>query len=148
MSYHEKQTIVNIFSGLPISAIFALIVYRKHTSGAIDITSDVKIWGLLLLIFIGVSIAARIIIQIIFHIINVIATREEDTPPKDERDKLISLRSIRNAYYAMSAVFFGTIVLLALGMAFYGVFIAFFISGLITEIVENSSQLYYYRKGI
>ncbi|MEE4215930.1 MAG: hypothetical protein V2I34_12755, partial [Bacteroidales bacterium] len=80
MLYHEKQNYVNIFSGLLITAVFALIVYNKQMAGIIDLTGDYRLWGYLLLIFVGVSVVARIIIQIVFHIINVIITREEDIP--------------------------------------------------------------------
>lgn len=147
MYYHEKQNYVNIFSGIFITAVFACIVYQRHRAGHIDITGDYKTWGILMLIFVGISIVVRIIIQIIFHIINAIVTREEDIPKKDERDRLIGLKATRNAYYAMSGIMVLTILLLAVGMPVYGIFIAFVISGLVTELVENSSQIYYYRKG-
>ena len=146
MYYHEKQNYVNIFSAILITAVYAFIVYRKHLAGSIDLSGDLRIWGILLLIFIGVSIVARIVIQIIFHIFHVAATRQEDIPAKDERDKLIGLKATRNAYYTLSGIFFLTIVLVALGMPLYGVFIAFICGGMVSEIVENSSQIYYYRK--
>ncbi|MGW8316519.1 MAG: hypothetical protein ACWGNV_13025 [Bacteroidales bacterium] len=146
MYYHEKQNYVNIFSGILITAVFAYIVYQKHLAGSIDITGDYKTWGILMLVFVGISIVARIVIQIIFHIINAIVTREEEIPKKDERDKMIGLKATRNAYYALSGIMVVTILLLAVGMPVYGVFIAFVISGLVTEIVENSSQIFYYRK--
>jgi hypothetical protein len=95
---------------------------------------------------VGVSVVARIIIQIVFHIINVIITREEDIPKKDERDKMIALKATRNAFYSLSGVLLTLIILLALGVPINAVFIAFIIGGLITEIVENSSQIYYYRR--
>ena len=39
-------------------------------------------------------------------------------------------------------------VALALGMPVYGMFIALVVSGLIAEILDNGSQIYYYRKGV
>lgn len=146
MLYHEKQNYVNIFSGILITAVFALIVYNKQMAGIIDLTGDYRLWGYLLLIFVGVSVIARIIIQIVFHIINVIITREEDVPKKDERDKMIALKATRNAFYSLSGVLLTLIILLALGVPINAVFIAFIIGGLVTEIVENSSQIYYYRR--
>jgi hypothetical protein len=114
--------------------------------GSIDITEDFRSWGYLLLLFIGISILARIIIQIVFHIVNVIVTREEDIPKKDERDKLIALKATRNAYYSLSGILLATIILLAAGLHVFVVFISFILGGLVTEIVENISQIYYYRK--
>lgn len=147
MHYHEKQNYVNIFSGILITALFALIVYQKHATGAIDITGDYRTWGILMLIFVGISIVTRVVIQIFFHIINAILTREENVPRKDERDKMIGLKSVRNAYYALSGIMVLTILLLAVGMPVYGVFIAFVLAGLFTELIENISQIWYYRKG-
>jgi len=148
MSYHEKENIVNIFSGLLISAIYASIVYQKHLAGQFDLTQDYKTWGIIFLIFILVSIVARIIIYIIFHILNAIATREEKLPVEDERVKMIKLKSTRNAHVAFSISFATSFILLALGMPIYGIFIVFIIGGLISEIVDNSSQLIYHKKGI
>ncbi|MFW5820124.1 MAG: hypothetical protein ACOCWA_02450 [Bacteroidota bacterium] len=148
MSYQEKENIVNILSGLLITGIFAWIVYQGHMQGRFDLTEDFSKWGIIFLIFIGVSIVARIIIYIIFHIINYIATREEDIPVSDERDKLIKLKATRNSHYAFSAGFGLSVVSLAIGMPVYGIFIAFIASGLISEIVDNGSQLYYQRKGV
>lgn len=148
MTYQEKQNVVNMVSGLLITAVYALIVYQKHQQGVFDLTQDFHKWGVLFLIFIGVSVAARIVILIIFHIINAIATREEKVPEEDERDKLVKLKATRNAYYAFTGGFVLSVIGLALGMPVHWIFIAFVGVGLIAEILENSSQIYYYRKGV
>mgnify|MGYP001129106672 CR=1 FL=1 len=148
MTYQEKQNIVNMGSGILITLIYAMIIYNRHADGLFDLTQDYRSWGIAFLIFIGISIVARIIIQIIFHIFNAIATREEDVPKEDERDKLIKLKATRNSYYAFTGGFIISVIALALGMPVYGIFIVFVISGLLSEIVDNSSQIYYYRKGV
>ena len=148
MSYQEKQNIVNIFSGLLITAIYAWMVYQRQLQGQFDLTEDFQTWGLIFLIFIGISIVVRIIIQIIFHIINAIATREEDVPVEDERDQLIKLKATRNSYYAFTGGFVLSVLGLAVGMPVHWIFVAFVGFGLIAEILDNGSQIYYYRKGI
>jgi uncharacterized membrane protein len=148
MSYQERMNIVNIVSGLLITPIYAWIVYQRHLQGRFDLTDDFKTWGIIFLVFMGVSIVARIIIYIIFHILNAIATREEDIPGEDERDKLVKLKSTRNSHYAFSISMVLGFVLLAAGMPIYGLFIVFIISGLFSEIVDNGSQIFYYRKGL
>ena len=148
MSYQEKQNIVNIFSGLLVTVIYALLVYQRHLQGNFDLTEDFRTWGIIFLIFIGISIVVRIIIQIIFHIANAIATREENIPVEDERDQLIKLKATRNSYYAFTSGFVLSVVGLALGMPVHWIFIAFVGFGLIAEILDNGSQIYYYRKGI
>ncbi len=148
MSYQVKQNIVNILSGVLITAFYALIVIQRHQEGQFNLKEDFDAWGVIFLIYIGVSIVARIIIQIVFHIINAIATREEEVPVTDERDKLISLKATRNSYYVFSSGFVLAVMSLAIGMPVYGIFIAFVATGLLAEIIDNSSQIYYYRKGI
>lgn len=148
MSYQEKQNIVNIFSALLVTVIFALMVFNRQQQGQFDLTVDFRTWGTIFLIFIGISIVVRIIIQIIFHIINAIATREEKVPTEDERDKLIKLKATRNSYYAFTSGFVLSVLGLAAGMPVYWIFIAFVGFGLIAEIVDNGSQIYYYRKGV
>jgi uncharacterized membrane protein len=148
MSYREKENIVNIFSALLITPVYAWIVYQKHLAGNIDLSDDFQTWGIVFLIIAGVSIVARIVIYIIFHIINAIATREEDIPKEDERDKLIKLKATRNSHYTFSIGFFMAIIALAVGMPSYWLFILFVISGVISELIDNGSQMYYYRKGV
>ena len=148
MSYREKENIVNIFSGLLITGIFSLIVYQKHLQGEINLTEDIQTWGILFLVFTVVTIIARIIIYIIFHIFNAIATREEDIPAEDERDKLIKLKATRNSHYSFSIGFMMAIIALSIGLPIYWLFILFVISGLVSEIIDNGSQIYYYRKGV
>lgn len=148
MSYQEKQNIVNIFTAFLVTIIFALLVYQRHQQGQFDLTEDFRTWGVVFLIFIGISVVVRIIIQIIFHILNAIATREADVPVVDERDKLIKLKATRNSYYAFTGGFVMSVLGLALGMPVHWIFITFVASGLIAEILDNGSQIYYYRKGI
>ena len=148
MSYQEKQNIVNIFSGLLITAIYALLIIKRQQEGNFDLREDFDTWGIIFLIYIAVSIVVRIIIQIVFHIINAIATREEKVPVTDERDKLITLKATRNSYYVFTSGFVLSVMSLAVGMPVYGIFIAFVATGLLAEIIDNGSQIYYYRKGI
>src|SRR5680860_1180368 len=131
MSYREKENMVNIFSSILITAVYAWIIYQKQLAGTIDLTDDFQKWGIVFLIFAGVSIVARIVIYIIFSIINAIATREEKIPAEDERDKLIKLKATRNSSYSFSIGFFMAIIALAIGMPSYWLFILFVISGVI-----------------
>ncbi len=148
MSYREKENIINIISGLLITLIYGWLVYQRQITGQIDLTADYSSWGLVFLYFILVSIVARIIIYIIFHIINAIATRDDKIPAEDERDKLIKLKATRNSHYIFSSGFVMSVMALAFGMPVYWIFIAFVIVGLLAEIIDNGSQIYYYRKGV
>ena len=154
MSYREKENIINILSGLLITVVFAWVIYQRHLEGLVDLTYDFQAWGKLFMIYAGVSIVARIIIYIIFHIINAIVTHKSSEtmdgkiPPEDERDKLVKLKAIRNSHYSFVVGFLVAIVALAIGLPAYSIFIVFVVSGVISEVIDNGSQLYYYRKGV
>jgi len=124
MSIQEKENIVNIVSAIAISGAFSGYVYQQHIIGTYDLTTDFTKWGVLFLWFMGFQIVARIIIYIIFYILNTIITREEEKNIPDERNKLIRLKGIRNAYYTFSGGMLIALILLAIGMPVYGIFIA------------------------
>jgi hypothetical protein len=72
----------------------------------------------------------------------------EEIPAEDERDKLIKLKALRNSHYSFVTGFMVAIIALAVGFPSYSIFIVFVISGVISELIDNGSQMYYYRKGV
>ena len=148
MSYHEKENWVNIFSSLLITGIFAWMVWQRQLDGRLNLESDYRQWGIVFLVFMGISIVARIVIYILFTIGNTIAMRKEEKDVTDERIRLIRLKSIRNAYYVFSIGFGFSVVALELGMPVYGLFISFVGCGFLAEMMENFSQIFYNRKGV
>jgi hypothetical protein len=147
MSIQAKENLVNIFSSVLITGIFSWYVYQKHLEGAYDLTDDLKQWGILFLIFMGIQIVARIVIYILFYILNTIITQREEKNVPDERNRLIKLKGIRNAYYTFSGTMLIAVILLAFGMPVYGIFIAWVISSFLSEMMENGSMLYFDQKG-
>ena len=102
-----------------------------------------------ILIMIPIRIIAQIIIYIVSAVVTVAATGNEDFDSVvDERDKMIELKATRNSYYAFASGFVVSALGLAIGMPVYGIFIAFVAFGLVAEIIDNVSQIYYYRKGV
>jgi uncharacterized membrane protein len=148
MTSQKQHTIVNIITSVLIMLVYALIIYQRHMNGHFDLTQDYSKWGIIFLVFIAVSIGVRIVIHIIFNIINAIATRKEDIPVEDERDKIIKLKSTRNAHYTFSIGFAISIILMSVGFTPVFLFVAFFACCLLSDIMDNVSQFYYHRKGI
>ena len=94
MSHQEKRNIVNIVSSLLIASIYFSYVFQSYALEGMSTDELLRFWATTLLILIPITIVAKIIIYIIFSIANTIATRENE-PPRDERDRLIELRSAR-----------------------------------------------------
>lgn len=148
MSYQEKENVVNIISAIVVAIILWSAIYQRQMDGQFDLTQDYRAWGVIFLIYMGFSIVARIIIYVIFAIINAIATREDRKPVVDERIKLIKLLGTRNSHFVFSSGFVLAIIGLALGMPLFWIFILFVISGLLSEIIDNGTQLYFHRRGL
>jgi len=149
MSYQEKETIVSLFSNIIISAIYFYIVVQRFQIGTYDSTGVIYFWASVILILIPVLIVPKIVIIIIFNIINTIITREEDDPSfTDELDKLIDLKATRNFYHVFMVGFLLSMVSIVAGMSVVVMFMILLSTLIISGIIMDISQLYFYRRGI
>jgi hypothetical protein len=148
MSYQEKKNIVSLISTILIFGFYCLYVFQTYQEGRIDSTDSWSFWGSVILILIPVSIVAKIIIHIVFSIINTIATNEKEPSFSDELDKLIGLKATRNSHYVFTIGFVLSMVPLVMDMSPSVMFIILILSGLVSEVVGIITQLYLYRKGV
>ena len=65
MTYNSKRNIISMAAG--IIAVVAYVVYI--CAGNAPATEDIKAWAKLMLVFIGIGVAAQIVIQIVFHVV-------------------------------------------------------------------------------
>jgi uncharacterized membrane protein YcjF (UPF0283 family) len=165
MSYQEKRTIVSIITGVFILVAYCTYVYGKYQSGAIA-ADDLKFWAGAMLMFIGIGIAAAIVIQIVFHILLsvAIAVQEKVRNGKcddneiektigaemvtDEMDKLIELKSMRIGFSVAGIGFVAALVSLILNYSPAVMINIMFVSFSAGSLLEGFTQLYFYRKGV
>lgn len=153
MSYQESKSLTNILSTIIITGIYAMVVYQRVLEGIAN-TSDVfRFWALTILIFIPISIVARIIIMIIFSIINaVVQTAKgesvEDVEIVDERDKLIELKAMRVSLFVFAIGFILALVTQVTQLSDHMFFITIMSFGVISEIATDTTTIMYYRKGV
>ena len=153
MTYQENRSLTNILSTIIITGVYALIVYQRYLNGTVDTTDVFRFWAITILLFIPISIVARIIIMIIFAIINsVVQTAKgeeiDDMDFTDERDKLIELKSTKISLIIFSLGFILALVTQAFNMNDHMFFIILVVSGVISEIVSDFVTIIYYRKGV
>jgi hypothetical protein len=147
MSYHEKRAIVSMVSSVLITVFYSIFLYQRYLVVGSESVNDPRFWGAAFLVFILVSIVANIIITIIFTIIYRITTNEEEPSFSDERDKLIELKGSRNALYVFSLGVVLSMVSLVFYMPLYLMFILITYSGLLSSLVDDTTQFYLYRRG-
>lgn len=165
MSYKEKRTITNIITMALVLGSYCIYAFGKFQAGEIA-PGDLKFWATTMLIFIGIGVAAGIVIQILFHILMSIAiavkekVQDGDIDDKeiersieaemveDEMDKLIELKSTRVGFILAGIGFVAALVTLILNqppMVFLNIIFISFSAG---SIFEGFVNLYFYRRGI
>ncbi|MCK4551532.1 MAG: hypothetical protein KAU02_01350 [Tenericutes bacterium] len=154
MTYNEKKSLTNIVSSVLITTIYAIIIYQKYLNGVLDDTNIFKFWAIIILIFIPISIVARIIIMIIFHILESIVQTakgndiEDEMDIVDERDKFIQVKASATSMYIFGLGFVLALVTQLFDVSNHIFFIVLMIAGLITDIVSESLMIRYYRRGV
>lgn len=169
MSYQEKRTITSITTGLLVLAAYCLYAFNPSRLSLIT-PGDLKPWAITMLIFIGIGVAATIIIQIVFHILLSIsiAIREKmqneqigdkeiekaveksigTEMVEDEMDKLIELKSSRVGLIFAGIGFVGGLLSLVLNYSPVVMLNILFLSFSVGSIFEGFTQIYFYRRGI
>ncbi len=152
MSFQEKQSLATMLAGIVIFLVYFGIVWARYQAlppqAIVDTEQMLRFWAIAMLILIPVSIVVHIIILIIFMIIYH-ATASEDAPDfEDERDKLIRLKADRISHIIFVIGFVAAMAVVVLGMSVAAMFLAFAISGLISEVVGEVAKIRYYRQGV
>ncbi len=148
MSYQERRAIVSLISTILITTAYSAYMLQRYPEADAYSKDIFSFWGTFIVILIPVSIAARIIIYIIFSIINTIATNENEPDFADERDKLIELKASRNSLYVFSIGFLIAMVAIVLERPPAVMFSILIGAGLLSDIISEFSQFYFYRRGV
>lgn len=165
MSYQEKRTIVSTLTGILVLAAYCIYAVSKYQAGVLSL-GDLKPWATTILIFIGIGIAASIVIQIVFHILLSVSIavqktiRNEDCKDKeieksinaemveDEMGKLIELKSTRIGFFFAGIGFIAALLSLVLDYSPVVMLNILFVSFSAGSVFEGFAQLYFYRKGV
>lgn len=91
---------------------------------------------------------AKVIIQIVFNIVNSLVTNEKESLITNELDQLIGLKSTRNSHYVFIIGFLLSMIPLVTDQPPYVMFIILISSGFLSELVGIITQLYLYRRGV
>lgn len=129
-------------------------MYQKYLNGVLDDSEIFKFWAIIILIFIPISIVARIIITIIFHIIEAMVQTakgndiEEEMDIVDDRDKLIQMKASAISMYIFSIGFILALATQLFDVSNHVFFIVMIVAALITDVVSESIMIRYYRRGV
>jgi len=158
MSYSSKKNLVSIIAGILLTIAYSIYAL----GGKAPVAGDLQSWAVAMLVFIGISIAALVVIQVLFHIGLAIgiAVKEnghdekkverilESSMVEDEREKLIGLKASHIGGIIAGIGFVAALVTLAVGLsavfALHIVFGAFAIG----SIIEGCVSIYHHERGV
>jgi hypothetical protein len=147
MSFQERRALVALFGTFLISGGYAAYMLPRQPAGDAYSPELFQFWGSYFLVLIVVSIILRILIAIVFSILNAIATREKEPGLIDERDRLIELRANRNGFFVFILGFVCAMVALAAGQPPTTMFLLLLLGGIASELVSDVSEFIFYRRG-
>jgi hypothetical protein len=147
MTFQEKRALVSTGSTLVISVLYLLWVMQRSQADAAT-TTDFSFWAAAILILIPVHVAFKVLIHVLFVVVNVAATREAEPRFTDELDKLVGLKALRNF-----CLVFMTGFLLAMGTAALGqpprvMFLLLLLTASVAGVILEASEFYFYRNGV
>ncbi len=147
MSHQETRSLVNLFSTLIVTGLYAAYMIQRYPEAAPYSPEIFRFWGAFFLILIPVSIVARIITYIVFHIAHAILTREEPPTITDERDKSIELKAQTGSGYLFILGFILAMGSLVIDTPPTVMFIILLLSGFGSQVLSEMLTFYFYRRG-
>ncbi|MFB9279438.1 hypothetical protein [Cohnella cellulosilytica] len=148
MSYQEKKSIVSLISSILIFAAYSLYRYPQYPEGGVDSKVIFHYWGSFVLVLTLVSIAAHIVISIIFNIFFRMTTGEKEPSFADELDKRIDLLAFRNSFAVFVLGFLLAMGSLVMDRPSQVMFIILIVSGFLSDVTGSLSRLYHYKRGV
>jgi hypothetical protein len=150
MSFQERNITASLVSFSLIMGYFLIRVYQLVRSESFSAHNVFRLWGIVIVLGIVITILLIILSHIGSAIFEAITTGNED--PKiedieDERDKLIDLQGTKATYLAASLGVFLAMLTFVLGQPALGMFTLLIFFGLLAQIIGDMYRLVLYRKG-
>jgi hypothetical protein len=149
MSFQEKNITVSLVNFILILGFFLISLFLMIQGGTFNSTNVFRLWGIVIVLAVVVTIFATILTHIVSAIIQAIKTQEEPEIEdiQDERDRLIDLRGTKVTYTVSSIGVFLSMLTFAFGQPPLVMFTLLIFFGVVAQIVGDISRLYLYRRG-
>lgn len=150
MTFTEKNIMVRLVNFSLILAILLIGVAFMMVNDAFTATNVFRLWGVVIVLAVIVTVAATIMTHIVIAIIE--KQRTGNPNPQidsleDERDKLIDLRGTKLTYHINSLGAFGAMLTYVFGESPLVMFTLLIIAGVVAQISGDVRRLLLYRGG-
>ena len=147
MSYKQKSVVVSLASHILVLTYFGIRLYQFYQAGDPIPGQVFRLWGVIIVLMILVNIVGNIVANIVSSAVQMARTNEIDDFVEDERDKVIGLKSARNAYVVSMICVALSMLTFVLGQPALVMFNLLVLSVIVGGVSEDISQLAMYRRG-
>ena len=149
MSYQEKNITVSLVNFTLILGFYFIRVFQMIQDGSFNSTNVFRLWGIVIILGIVVTILGTILTHIVSAIIQAIKTKQEPDirDIQDERDTIIDLRGTKITYITYSIGVFLSMLTFALNQPPLVMFTLLVFFGVLAQVIGDISRLYLYRRG-
>ncbi len=150
MTFQEKNVAASLTVFTLILGFYVTRVFQMIQTGSFNLTNMTRLWAIVIVLGIVVTIIGMILTHIGSGIIEAIKTQEEPVIEdiQDERDRLIDLKGTRVSYIVYSIGVLLSMLTFAFGRPPLEMFSLLILAGLVAQIVSDLSRLVLYRKGV
>lgn len=150
MSFQEKNIVVSLVNFILILVYFLFRLFQINQTGTFNETNIFRLWGIVIVLAIFVTVASIVITQLVSAIIHARKTgaeKPEINDFKDERDKLIDLRGTSLTYKITSLGSFIAMLTFTFGQPPLVMFTLIIFFGVSGQIVGDIARLVLYQRG-
>ncbi len=150
MSFKQKNIIVTLVNFSLILGFYLTRLSHLVQNENFNPTSIFRLWGIVIVLAVVVTIAATILTHIVSAIIEAVRTGNENPKVEDfedERDKVIYLRGTSLTYAVSSVGGFLAMLSFVLGQPPLVMFVLLIFFGVLAQIVGDIARLVLYQRG-
>lgn len=150
MSFKQKNITVTLVIFSLILGFYLVRVFQLVQNENFDETSVFRLWGVVVMLAVFVTIAATILTHIVSTIIEAVKTGEKDPEIEDfedERDQLIDLKGTEITYTFSSLGAVLAMLTFVFGQPPLVMFALLIFFGVLAQIVGDTLRLVLYRRG-
>ncbi len=150
MSFKQKNITVTLVNFSLILGFYLVRVFQLVQNENFDETSVFRLWGVVVMLAVFVTIAATILTHIVSTIIEAVKTGEKDPEIEDfedERDQLIDLKGTKITYTFSSLGAVLAMLTFVFGQPPLVMFALLIFFGVLAQIVGDTLRLVLYRRG-
>ena len=150
MSFQQKNITVSLANFTLILGFYLIRVFQMMQGGSFNSANVFRLWGIIIVLAVVVTIFATILTHIVSAIIQAIKTGEQKPEVEDiqdERDQVIDLRGTKLTYLVSSIGAFLSMLTFVFGQPPLVMFTLLIFFGVLAQILGDVLRLRLYRRG-